>query len=785
MIKNYLKIAFRNIIQYRGYTFLNVVGLGIGMACFILISLWVRDELSFDQFHEKKNRIHRVLTKTDTDNYNTNSSWKLGPAFKEKYPEIEEFCRIRFRESSPIRYKDKLFVEDNFFLADPSIFTMFTFPFKEGEPQTALAYLNSIVITEATAKRYFGEDNPIGKVLHVLRYQSDFIVTGIVEDIPSNSHIQFDMVARVEWMGEQRLNSWEFTGFTYVTLHPKVSPGEMNQKLKRFYIEEVNPEFTAVPELQPITKVHLYQLGKPGIIKQVYTFSIIAVFTLLIACINFINLSTAKSSKRAKEVGIRKVSGATRLKLVKQFLGESLLLAFISIAMAVVLVELILPFFNDFTMKELSFTKSITLSTLVFLVGIVLFAGVFSGAYPALFLASFQPVSVLKGQTKSSNKSSSIRKLLIIFQFAVSIGLIICTVVFHKQLNFIQEKDLGYDKNQIMTIPVPNDPGLKEQYVPFKNELLKLPGIVGVTSSASRPTQVNEWIEINWEGNTSDNFIPVNYTMVDYDFFETFDLELVKGRSFSKEFVSDETEACIINESASASMELDSPIGAKVYFNHPAFDESFKQVRIIGVVEDFHFRSLHDEIGPFIFRVYRPWHSFIFVKIKPQNIQETVQNIASITNTIAPGYEFRFEFLDEAYNRLYLFETKIAQLVRVFSVIAIIISCLGLYGLVSYTAERKTKEIGVRKVLGASVPGIVFSLSKDFTKWVFVANLIAWPVAWFSMNGWLQEFAYKIDLSWWVFVMSGGIALFIALATVSFQSIKAAIANPVDALRYE
>jgi putative ABC transport system permease protein len=785
MLANYFKIALRNLFRQKVYSFINISGLAVGMACFILISLWVQDELSYDQFHQNKDRLCKVITKVSRDKINTYSSWRLGPALKEKYPEIVDFCRIRFREGSPVKYGEKTFIEENFYLADPSLFSMFTFPFIKGDPGSALDKLNSIVLTEETARRYFGDDEPIGKILQVARYQSDFVVSGVIKNIPRNSHINFDLVARIELMGKQRLESWEFTGFSYVLLGKNTDRVFVTQKIANFYRDVVNPESHYTPVLQPLTQIRLYEWGKPGIIKQVYIFSIIAVFILIIACINFMNLSTARSSKRAKEVGLRKVNGSTRIQLIRQFLGESVLLSFLALAFALALVELVLPAFNRFTGKELSTIGSISGIMIILIVGLVFLTGFLSGSYPALLLSSLQPALILKGKFSGSPRGLFFRKLLVIFQFSVSIALIFCTTVVYNQLQYVQEKDLGYDKELMVTISLPADPSLQNQFDRYKNELLNLSGVLNVTAAASLPMQVGEWIEIDWEGNTGDDFLPVNYTMVDYNFFDTFNMELVEGRAFSKEFPPDEIEAVIINESALSAMEVDSPVGTRVYFAHPAFEESFRQVKIIGVVKDFHFRPLHETIRPFIFRIYRPWLAYIFIKIRPENVEKTLRNIEAISSRIAPHYPFRYDFLDETYNRLYNFETKTGQLFRVFASVTIIIACLGLFGLASYTSEQKTKEIGIRKVLGANMAGIFFMLSREFLKWVLLANLIAWPIAFFIMAGWLQNFAYRTEIGFEIFLFSGMVALLIAIATVSYHAIKAAFANPVAALRYE
>ena len=785
MLNNYLKIAFRNLVREKGYTLINIGGLALGMACFILILLWVRDELSYDRFHRYQQRIYKVLTETESGNMITHSSWRLGPALKARYPEIDDFCRIRFQESSPVKYGDKIFVEQDFFLADPSLFTMFSFPFIQGNPQTALKELNSLVMTETTARRYFGNAEPLGQVVFVARYQADFVITGVIRDIPENSHIRFDMVTRLEWMGNQRLESWEFTGFTYLLLKEAAQPEALSQKMVNFYREEVNPESTYRPLLQPLNQVHLYEWGVPGIVQQVRMFSLIALFILLIAGINFMNLSSARSARRAREIGLRKVNGATRGQLIGQFIGESLLLSGIALLLALALVELLLPGFNRFTGKSLRIAGSSDRLLLPVLAALPLVTGILAGLYPAFLLSSFHPARILRGQLASQGNGSRFRRLLVIVQFAIAIGLIVSTAVIFQQLHYVQEKDLGFNRDRVMTIALPDDPALQRQYDPFKNALRSIPGVQNVSASASLPIRVGEWIGIDWEGNPEEDFLPVNYTMVDYDFFETFQMEIVQGRSFSMAHPGDESTACIINESALRAMGLADPLGTPVYFAHPAFPESLRQVEIIGVVKDFHFRSLHRDIGPFIFRIYRPWLFNMYVRIAPEQIPETLEKIAATARQAAPGYPFRYTFLDDEYRELYQSEQQMGQLMRIFGFLAITISCLGLLGLAAHTTTQRTREIGVRKVLGASVSAIVLRLTGEFIRWVLLANLIAWPMAYIFLHRWLADFSYRIHISIWNFLMAGALTLFIAVLTVSYQAIKAARANPVVSLRHE
>ena len=784
MFTNYLKVALRQLIRHKGYSFINIIGLTIGMACFILIGLWVQDELSFDRFHEKKDRIFRILNKTESGDLIPSPTYALAPALKSLYPEIEEFSRVWFWHSSLVKYGDKSFEEDRIHMADPGFFRMFSFPFIKGDPETALAERNAIVLTQKAALKYFGTEDPIGKVLHLTADRADFKVTGVIENIPQNSHMQFDFMIRVEFLGEDRLARWEeWTGPCYILLQPGASSEAFTAKIADIYKVYENPEATHSPVLQSLTKVHLYEYGSPGRIKQVYLFSLIAVFILIMACINFMNLSTARSAKRAREVGMRKVIGATRKQLIRQFLGEAMIIASLSLILALAVVEIVLPSFNLSTGKSLALLEKANLSIMLTLLFVTIGTGLLAGSYPSLFLSSFQPAQTLKNLPRSENKGSAIRKILIIFQFAISVGLITCTLIVSKQLRYIQNLDLGLNREHVVILR--NNPFLMPRFESFKDRLQTQPGIKNVTSAAQGPTWVGESISIDWESNPTDDALPVDYTVVDYDFFETFDMKIIQGRGFSPEFPTDMKDACVISELTARRMGLENPIGMSITMNHPAWEESFRKAQIIGVVKDFHARTLHTAIRPFVFRMYRPCHQYIFVKVDRTRIPETLGAIENTFKTSVPGYPYRFMFYDEAYNLQYVSEHQLGRIFNVFSLLSVFISCLGLFGLAAYMAEQKTKEIGIRRILGASIPGIATLTTKEFLKWVALATLVAWPVAYYMMSQWLQDFVYRVSIGPLVFCISGGLTLIIALLTVSYQSIKAATANPVESLRYE
>jgi putative ABC transport system permease protein len=785
MFRNYLKVAFRHIKRKKVYSFINVFGLTIGMTCFILIGLWVKDELSFDRFHRNRERIFRILNRTPDGSAYFQITYALGPALKAGYPEVEEACRVWLWYGSHIKYKDKIYAERNIYLADPSFFKIFSFPFIKGNPETALLDKYSIVLTEEMVRKYFGdEEDPIGKVLHLALLEGDFTVTGVIENIPMNSHLRFDFIGRIEFLGEDRLARWgEWSGPNYILLRPGVYPVDFETKISGIYKENVSPETTYVPELQPLSRVHLYEPGRPGQVKKVAMFSVVAVFILLMACINFMNLATAQSSRRALEVGMRKVIGALRRQIIRQFLGEAILIAFFALFLALIAVEALLPHFNRFTGKALVLLSGANIPLVLTLLVVALGTGFLAGSYPSLFLSTFQPVQTLKSQYSFRNRGGGIRKALIVVQFAISVGLIVCTLLVSSQLRFIQKRDLGLDRDHIVMAYV--YPVLMPKFEAFKNVLLAQPEIKNVTSAAQLPFRIGENIQINWEGNQTNEMMSMDYTCVDYDFFETFHMEILQGRSFSKNFPTDEKTACLINETAAKRMGMENPIGMNIYMAHPAWPESFRTTHVIGVVSDFHARSLHTAIQPFVFRMYKPWHQFAFVKIDGAKMREALAYIEEAYKTYSQGIPFEYLFLDEVFDQQYTSERQLGELFNGFSLLSVVIACLGLFGLASYMTEQKTKEIGIRKILGASIPGIVAITTQEFLKWILLANLIAWPIAYFVMSKWLQEFAYKINIGPLVFVLSAGLTVIVAVVTVSYHSLKAALANPVDSLRYE
>jgi ABC-type antimicrobial peptide transport system permease subunit len=788
MFKNYFKIALRNFRKYKAYSVINIAGLGIGMACCILILLWVQDELSFDRFHENPDQIYRV----NSDNYgggkitsSAGSPSLIGPTLIEDYPEVVNFTRLQSGWTGwYLHYGEKNFTQERLACADPSFFEIFDFPFIKGDPLTALKDRYSIVLTEALAKKCFGNDDPMGKVIQMS--DTDLKVTGVIKDIPRNSHVQFDYIFPIinmtKWR-ESKLDSWEYTQFaTYIEMQKNVDAAEFNQKIFGL-VKKNHPESQLEVYLQPLKDIHLRSTqlntwmvvyaGK-GNITYVYIFSLIASCVLIVACINFINLATARSSTRAKEVGIRKVVGAYRRDLIRQFLGETILLSLFALLVAIFLVELMMPTFVVLSGKEISLDYSNNIQTLLGLLGIVVLTGIISGSYPALYLSSFHPVGAFKSITRiGSMRSGALRKILVIGQFSFAILLVIVTAVIFSQMRFIQNKDLGFDKENLIYFASYGDYG--RNYEAAKSELLQNPNISNVCLAFPPSGGFGGTTDIDWAGKEPTDEIMMYSDMGDYDFLRTFDLQMAEGRFYSREFSTD-TSNFVVNETAVKMMGLTAPIGKRLSYQG-------RSGTIIGVVKDYHGGSLHDPILPKVIELADGF--FVCVRIRPESVSETIRFLEKKWKTFVPDHPFRYRFLDETIDDQYKTELRIGKIFRYFTGLAVFISCLGLFGLTSFTAERRTKEIGIRKVLGAKVAAIIILLSKEFTKWVLLANIIAWPIAYFAANMWLQGFAYRIDLGWELFLLSTCLALVIAVLTVGYQAIKAAVANPVEALRYE
>jgi len=786
MFNNYIKIALRNLKKYRGYSFINISGLAIGMASCILMLLWIQDELSFDRFHENKNVLYRVIAEIKSDDqteYSAQTPPALATTLIEEYPEIVNATRfVSVPKGWLLQYKDKSFLNDRLGSADPSFFDMFSFHFLKGDPKTALKDAYSIVVTENFAQKYFGKDEPLDKIIKI--HGNNFKVTGVIKNIPKNSHIQFDFIFPTTFWKDawgMDLNSWSnFQYFTYVQLQNDTETTGLSQKIATI-INKNLPQQNSKIYLQSIKDVYLHSeykndLSGLGSIKTVSFLFLIALGILIMACINFMNLSTARSSNRIKEICMRKVIGANRKDIVKQFLSEAIILSVFALFLAFFIVYFILPTFNLISGKQISL-NILGLDLILGLIIITIFTGFLSGSYPAFFLSTFQPVQLLKTKLQKRSKHRlSLRSILVICQFVFTIVLIISSTVIYRQLNFIWNKPLGFDKDHVVYFLARGQFG--KNYEAAKNVLLQNPYIINVTKS-DPPYSLHPGsgiININWEGKNSQKKLTMYETSVDYDYLLTFNMEMAQGRFFSREHSTDVSNI-ILNETAVKKMSLTSPIGKRFSFNGVKGE-------IIGIMKDFHHSSLYSDIKPMFFK-FNKNNIYLCVKIDPKNISETIDFLENKWNEYVPGFPFTYDFLDETINSYYQSEKQIETIFRYFTLLAISIACLGLFGLAAFTAEQRTKEIGIRKILGATILEILFIVSREFTKWVFIAALIACPIAWIIMEKWLQHFAYHINLGIDIFLFSSILALFLTLFTVSYQIYRAARINPIESFKYE
>ena len=781
---NYVRTAARFFRRHRGFAVLNIAGLTVGMLCFLLIMTWVRHQLSYDRFHEKKDRLFMILSQDGKGTTWSTTTYALPPALKEGYPEVEDYARVWPWQGSLVICGDTRFEEDAITLTDPGFFRMFSFPFVAGSAETALAEKNAIVLTASTARRYFGGEDPMGKVLRLVQLDQDFIVTGVVRDVPPNSSLRFDMVTRVEWLGEERIARWtEFVAYAYVQLRAGTSAESFNPKIAGIFQERVGPNWPPKPLLQPFVKSHLYEDGRPGVIVRIVLFTAIAILILLLACVNFMNLSTVQSIQRAREVGMRKAVGATRSQIARQFLGEALFLSFLSMALALAAAPAALPAFNRLAGRDLS-PFGAGAAGLVLLLGLAAAAaGLLAGSYPAFLLSSFKPVETLRNRIVAVPGAIFFRKALLVFQFAAALIMLVGAIVVSRQLRFIRAFDLGFDRDHVVSLG--NNPQIYARMDAFKQELLGRPGILNATYAAQRPLNVGQTIGVDWDENPDPIPARIGYTMVDHGFFETFGMPIVRGRAFAPGRADEESDSGIVNEAAAKMFGWDDPVGRTIVWSQDSIDPSRRNVRIVGVVKDFYDRSLRSGIRPFMFRVWRPWSSYIFVKIDKDRVPEALAGIKETFGRFAPDYAFRYEFLDAAFDRQYAVEAQQGRLFNAFGALSILVAVLGLLGLAAYTAERRTKEIGIRKVLGASVPSLVAMMTREYLVWIAAANLIAWPVAYYLMSKWLGGFVQRIPLSALFFLAASAALLVTVLAAVGVRTLRAARADPVDSLRYE
>lgn len=787
MLKNYLKITVRNIIKYKGYSTINILGLAIGMACCFLILFWVTDELRGDKFHKNGNRVYRVIISEELPGRPT-GYWSVTPPplaeiMKNNYFEVEESVRFEKINKVVVTVGNQSFREDDFIFADPSLFTVFTFPFVFGDPKLALKDPQSIVLTQAMAKKYFGETNPIGKTLK-LENKQVLTVSGIVETLPENSHISAKCIVHITQLKifNIPLDDWGRYGFyTYVLLKPGANSQALDKKI-RGYIQTRSRDSKITLHLQHMPRIYLYSfvdfgMSSGGDIRLVILLSLIASLILIIACINFINLSTARAANRAKEIGLRKVVGGQRRDLIFQFFGESNILAFISLLLALLLISLLLPTFNQITGKQVDLEFILVPQILLGILGITFFTGVISGIYPALLLSSFHPVRILKGLKTMGKGGPRLRKILVVTQFTLSIVMIISTMVIYQQLQYIKTKDLGFNKEQLAYLYMSNSPD--SSFLPIKNELTSLPGVLRFTAaSAALYRGLPSTSGVQWQGKNPKELVLFNFLETDYNFLETLKIKMKAGRFFSKDMRTDIKNAYVINEAAVKAMGMSNPIGKSFTTRNP-------EGRIIGVIKDFNFRSLHTSIEPLFVRLRENRLPYFILRLAPGDQVATIASVKNIWEKFVPGFPFEFGFIDEKIDSYYQVERRMGKLFIYAAILAVVISCLGLFGLASFTVNQKRKEIGIRKVLGAKIFSLIRLLSMDFSRWVILANLAAWPIAYFFIKKLLQNYAYRVPLRIETFIVAGFISIIIALITVTYQTIKAAQTNPVNTLRHE
>lgn len=795
MLNNYLKIAFRNLKKHKAYSFINIAGLAVGMSCCILILLWVRDELSYDRYHENADRIYRITYAEeigDAYDHYAPSPFVAAPTFTAEIPGINAYTRL-WQRSGLIKHGEKTFDEQNIFYADRDFFKIFSHQFIEGDPATALENPGSIVLTRDMAAKIFGREKALGETVN-LNADGDLIVTGVVENVPRNSHFHFNYLVSINTIQGRRaeyLEAWLIiSGWSYILLDENTEAGIVEEKIGPVVEKHTGEEARKYGQkmfffLQPLTDIHLRsslegEIEGNGDIRYVYVFSLIAVFILLIACVNFMNLSTARSASRGKEVGLRKVLGAHKKRLVVQFLTESIGFASLALILSVNLVWLVIPAFNGLTGKEIAITSLFHPAVLFGLLTLVAFTGFAAGSYPALYLSSFLPVDTIRQKILRGSRKSALRNGLVIGQFTISIILIISTFIVLKQLNFMKDQKLGFKKEQVLAI-VARGQGVAQQFEAFKNELKKNPSILDASYSNGIPGRTNSILTTFLEGQPDSVSFTFDYIFADYDFLKTYEIELLQGRDFSRDFGTDKDGAFLINETALSKLGWrEETVGKKIGYSREVMRP------IVGIVKDFHYRSLKEMIGPLAIYLRPEREVFLSVKMNMDDISRTLSFIEKTWNSFEKERRFTYFFVDENFDALYHSEERLSQIITFFSFIAIFVACLGLFGLASYTAEQSRKEIGIRKVLGASIGSILVLLSLHFLKWVLVANAIAWPVTYIALkNYWLSRFPFRVSINLLTFAAAGGIAFAIALLTVSYQSIKSALADPVDSIKYE
>lgn len=784
MLKDYNKVAFRNIQKSKGISFINLAGLAVGMTCTILIMLWVFDELSFDRFHKHSEHIYRVNLKDKRNMpvvYHSFTPNPVGRYLKNTFPEVVAATKIMY-DHFMVSYGDKSFNESQVIFTDPSFFEVFTFPVVRGDIKKLKDFTDGVVISKRMAQKYFGSEDPYGKTI-TLDTRKDVWVAAVIE-VPSNSDFRFDLIlpfSVVTLFDANMLKEWEanwqaLNYQTFIRVHPHCNIDRFGKMIAGTLKKHV-PERDMELVLQPLSRIHLYNPdGSKGDMKYIYIFLVIAGFILIIACINFMGLATARAEKRVNEVGLRKAIGARRHELFTQFFYESILLIIFAFLLSVILVEICLPFFNSLVEKQMSLNVSDN-GLLAGLALILVFTSILCGTYPSVFLSSFTAANLLKGRSGLSAGKPILRKGIVVVQFSISVFLLVCTFVIYSQLRYILNKDIGINKEHLIYLLMEGES--KHRFETVKTELNKHPGILSSAACYPLPADIRFWAGyLDWQGNTEKRKVYFVYSFMDYDCIKTLGMTMKEGRAFSKALDS-QTNRFIVNEEAASQMGVDSPVGKELNFWG-------RKGQIIGVVKNFHFHHMSSRIAPLVLVAGKEWKKrYLMVRVRPGSLESAIDYFRAVWTRVNPGFSFEYGFLEDNFRNIYRSETRLSTIFKYFSMLAILISCLGLFGLATFVAERRAKEVGIRKVLGSSVKGIVLLLTRDFLKLVCYAILIAWPIALFVMKTWLQEFAYHVKMDIWIFIASGFLALVIATLTVGYQAVKSAFANPVDTLKYE
>lgn len=779
MIRNYFLSTIRNLVKNKVFALINIFGFAVGIACVILFYLWVTDEVSYDRYHENRDRTYNLLSifARGEENSMSVTPFPLAPTLSQRYPEVEAYSRY-WQYPALVRHGEVSYLDEKIHLVDPGFLEIFTFPLIRGNALEAFTSRSAVAITESEAVKYFGKEDPIGKLI-TFNESLELSVVAILKDPPKNTAFDFSMLASIEHVDERRLyDDWSYAGPAYIMLSEGTPYPDLEKKIAHIYAE-FNQDSTVSLALQPLKEAYLYMDGKANRIIYVYLFSGIALLVLLLACINYMNLSTARSLQRFKEIGLRKTNGARKNQIILQFLIESMFYSLISLFLAMIIVELVRPLFNMLTLKQLEIHYNDPL-LLAGLICIYLLTSLLSGLYPAFVLSSYKPVQTI-GNTTASHGKKRILNSLVILQFTISIALIISSVTVNRQLNFIHKKDIGMNRENIVVLPFGGE--LVQSYDVLREELMALPYVKNVSASYDLPFFLTSAVGLTWEGAAEEDAFGVSYNMVDYDFIETMEIEMLEGRTFSREFASDDSIAYIINEAALKRMNMEGASGLNVRFTHPHLPAHLRRGTIIGVVKDFNIRPLHEEIRPLVLRIYRPFYRHMYIRYTgdPERILNYLEKMQS---KLYPGLPFYYSFLQEEFDHIYEVEYRTARIIKYFTIISIIISCLGLFGMTLYDLELRKKEIAIRKVLSSSVRQIVELILIRYFKWILISFAVAAPLAYYFTRMWLRKFAFGVNISPWTYLFSLLAMVGIAFLTIIFISNKSARENPAKVLKY-